>query len=85
MSHTPHEYREDCPGCQLCLMDASGRKVPETDAVAKIAMKIWWEASLEERQACNRVWVHGSHDAEDVRRMTLVCERIQRAMENWLP
>jgi hypothetical protein len=82
MTHTLHEYREDCPGCQLALMDASGRKVPETDPVVKVATKIWLAAPLEERRACNRVWVHGSTDAEDFRLMKLVCERIQKGMEN---
>ncbi|MDD1770966.1 MAG: hypothetical protein LUO79_07765 [Methanomassiliicoccales archaeon] len=81
-THTPHEYREDCPGCQLALMDEQGRRLPDTHPVVKMATKVWWEASLEERQACNRVWVHQSRTPEDMQLMKAVARRIEMAAKN---
>lgn len=80
--HDRHAYREDCAGCQIAIMNDRGERLPDSDPVMRVAMKVWLEASLEERQACNRVWVHLSRTPEDFGLMKGVMERIEKAMKN---
>lgn len=83
MTHERHPYDESCPGCQLALMDPeTGKKLPDDHYAMKIARPVWNAAPLEERQACNRVWVHGSRSAEDIKLMAALSARIQKAMNN---
>jgi hypothetical protein len=80
MNHNErHEYRDDCPGCQIALMDESGKPLPADHEAMVIATRIWKEATLEERQACNRVWVHNSRDEKDMAAAFEIARRIKAA------
>ena len=83
MNHPRHPYSESCPGCQLALMNPeTGERLSDDHPVMKLALPVWNAGSLEERSACNRVWVHGSRAPEDLRLMGELCERIQQAMRD---
>ena len=82
--HRPsHAYREDCPGCQVCIFNAeTGKRMTDDDPVMKMVNKVWWEATFEERSACNRVWVHQSRAKEDLKICGEVCARIEKSTRN---
>lgn len=81
MTHERHEYREDCPGCQMMIVDpATGRPVPEDSPIAKAAARVWASATLEEKRACNRVWVWNSREPADLRVAQDVAERVKGAV-----
>jgi hypothetical protein len=81
MTHERHAYREDCPGCQLALLDpATGRALAPDDPIMVAAMRVWNAAPFEERAACNRVWVHESRVPEDLRSVAEMGKRIARAI-----
>ncbi len=82
MSAEKHEYREECPDCRLVVCNTSGRKLG-ADHPHQIKAGIVWDASpLEERQACNRVWVHNSRDARDLELMSRLAARVEKAIRD---
>jgi hypothetical protein len=80
MTHERHEYREDCDGCQLAMCTGDGRPLPQDDPLMVRALAVWWTCSLEERRACNRVWVFNSRDPKDLTIVGAVARRIQEAL-----
>jgi hypothetical protein len=78
--HNCHEYREDCPGCQIALTDRQGRPLPPNDPFAIAAKKVWVEATLEEKRACHRIWVFNSRAPADLAVMKIIVKRIEGAM-----
>jgi len=61
-----HEYREDCPGCQVTLFDGQGGRIPDEHPVMVAAKRIWAAMPLEERKACHRVWIFNSRAPLDL-------------------
>jgi hypothetical protein len=82
MGHEKHEYREDCPGCQITLCGESGRPFANDSPTMIAARKVWAMATLEEKRACNRVWVWNSRDPGDLQIMQAVATRIGRTLES---
>jgi hypothetical protein len=80
--HERHEYRESCAGCQIALLDSHGRRLADDDPVAVAAKRVWDAAPLAQRQACNRVWVFNSRDAEDLRLAARLADLIESALKN---
>lgn len=81
--HERHPYREDCPGCQLRLIDPlTGRVVPEEHPASKLASRVWWEMPLATRAACQRVWVHNSRNAPDLAAVADLAAAIEAAARN---
>jgi len=85
MAHDRHDYREECRGCQLALCSGDGRPLADNDPLMVRALAVWWTLSLEERRACNRVWVHNSRAPHDIAVMQSVGVRISAAIEEKHP
>ena len=78
--HEPHEYREDCPGCQLTILSPDGPLLPD-DPVVLAGAKAWAALSLESKKACHRVWAFNSMEDEDLRIAGDLMERIRGLVE----
>lgn len=60
----------------------TGKRLSDDDPMMKMVNKVWWEATFEERSACNRVWVHQSRTEADLKVCAEVCRRIEEATRN---
>jgi len=80
-AHERHDYREDCSECQIILLDETGAKLVDDHPHTITARRIWNASPLEERRACNRVWVHNSRELNDLQKMARLCARIEQALK----
>jgi hypothetical protein len=83
MEHYCKEYRDDCEGCQPALLNPkTGQKFPP-DSPEMIAVAAFWKTvTIEQKQACHRVWCFNSREENDVRHLQTISEGMRVALSN---
>lgn len=82
MSRHHEEFDPECPGCRPCLVDFETKEVlPDTHPDMILLLDVWRAASKAEQEAFFRVTVHNSRDANDLRALQSLQQRIRVALD----
>lgn len=79
-------FKDDCPGCQPALLDATtGQLLPSDSVEMQAVSRVWTQTTLAEREAFHRFTCLNSRTTEDLRLVQDLQEKMGQAIADIPP